>query len=95
MRELSFDEFKYREGDSFEVLLNGEDGTVTLTLTRAQELPPTARQGGAFTLDWVGPGEPVLPQAIYTFRDGDQEFEMFIVPLRQDGDGVRYEAVFN
>ncbi len=94
MRELSFDEFRDREGDSFELLLDDDRG-LPLTLIRAQELPPTARAGGAFTLEWQGPYEPVLPQAIYAFRDGDQPFEMFIVPIRQDRDGTRYEAVFN
>ena len=94
MRELSFDDFRDREGEAFELRL-GDDRTVPLTLTRAQELPPTARHGGAFTLEWLGPYEPVLPQAIYAFRDGDQPFEMFIVPIRQDRDGTRYEAIFN
>ena len=94
MQELSFDDFKDREGDSFELLLE-DDRALAVTLMRAQELPPTARQGGAFTLEWLGPYEPVLPQAIYGFRDGDRQFEMFIVPIRQDREGVRYQAVFN
>jgi hypothetical protein len=93
MRELSLDEFKGREGQAFE--LAAGDEAVTLTLTRVVELRPSGREAGAFTLDWQGPAEPVLPQAIYTMRQGDDEFEMFIVPLKQDRDGVRYEAVFN
>jgi hypothetical protein len=93
MRELSFDEFRDREGDSFELLLG--EKALPFILVRAEELPATGRQSGAFTLDWAGPYEPVLPQAIYTFRDGDQQFEMFIVPIKQDRDGARYEAVFN
>lgn len=93
MRELSLDEFSGREGEAFELLLG--EGVVTLKLTRVQALPPTGREAGAFTLDWRGPAEPVLPQAIYTLRQGDDLFEIFIVPLGQDRDGVRYEAVFN
>lgn len=93
MRALSFDEFDGRDGDSFELLLG--DGALPFTLTKAQGLPPSGREGGAFTLDWLGPYEPLLPQAIYTFRDGDQQFEMFIVPIARDPDGTRYEAVFN
>lgn len=93
MRELKLDEFKGREGEAFDVALG--ESSVALTLSRVQELPPTNRQGGAFTLDWRGPAEPVLPQAIYTFRQGEKTFEMFIVPLGQDPDGTRYEAVFN
>lgn len=94
MRELSLDDFRDREGHAFELRLD-EDRVLPLTLTRALELPPTARQGGAFTLEWLGPYEPVLPQAIYALRDGDEQFEIFIVPIRQDRDGTRYEAIFN
>lgn len=94
MRALSYEEFRDREGDSFELVLDDER-RLPLILVRAQELPATAREGGAFTLEWLGPYEPVLQQAIYGFRDGDEQFEMFIVPIRQDRDGTRYEAVFN
>jgi hypothetical protein len=93
MRELSLDEFKDREGGAFELLLGEE--VVPFTLTRVQALRPSGRAAGAFVLDWRGPVEPILPQAIYSFRQGDDLFEMFIVPLAQDKDGVRYEAVFN
>lgn len=93
MLELRLEEFTGREGDSFEVVLG--ERTIALTLARAQALPDSGREGGAFTLDWVGPYEPVLEQAIYTFRDGEESFEMFIVPIAQDRDGARYEAVFN
>ncbi|HYG47035.1 MAG TPA: hypothetical protein VD846_03745 [Allosphingosinicella sp.] len=93
MRELSLDEFKGREGESFELVLGEE--TIPLTLTRVQALRPSGREAGAFTLDWRGPPEPVLPQAIYTLRQAEDSFEMFIVPLGQDPDGARYEAVFN
>lgn len=94
MRALTFEEFRDREGDSFELVLDGER-KLPLTLIRVEELPATGREGGAFTLEWLGPYEPVLEQATYDFRDGEDGFEMFIVPIRQDRDGTRYEAVFN
>lgn len=93
MRELRLDDFRGREGEAFELLLDEE--SVPFTLTRVHALRPSGREAGAFTLDWQGPAEPVLEQAIYTLRQGDDSFEMFIVPLKQDRDGVRYEAVFN
>jgi hypothetical protein len=93
MRELRLDDFRGREGEAFELLL--DDGTVPFTLTRVVELRPSGREAGAFTLDWQGPADPVLPQAIYSLRQGDDLFEMFIVPLKQERDCVRYEAVFN
>ena len=93
MRELRLDEFTGREGESFELML--EDERVPFTLSRVQTLPPTGREAGAFTLEWLGPAEPLLPQAIYTLRQDGDIFEMFIVPLGRDAGGVRYEAVFN
>jgi hypothetical protein len=93
MRELSLDEFRGREGQAFELSLDGE--ALAFTLAKVVALRPSGRDAGAFTLDWRGPAEPMLPQAIYTLRQGDEEFEMFIVPLGRDGDSARYEAVFN
>lgn len=93
MRELRLDEFEGREGEKFELQLDG--GGVPLTLAKVQPLPPSGREAGAFVLEWQGPADPVLPQAIYTFRQGEDMFEIFIVPLRKDGEGVRYEAIFN
>lgn len=93
MRELRLDEFERLEGEAFELLL--DEQAVPMRLTRVQPLPPTGRAAGSFTLDWRGPAEPLLPQAIYRLRRGEDEFEMFIVPLAKDAEGVRYEAVFN
>lgn len=93
MRALRLDEFKDREGRSFELVLG--DRTIPVTLAAVRTLPDTGREGAAFVLDWLGPGEPVLPQDIYAFRDGDEEFEMFIVPVGRDRTGTQYEAVFN
>lgn len=93
MRELRLDEFTGREGETFEIALGEE--RVAMVLTRVQPLRPSGRAAGAFVLELRGPPAPVLPQATYSFRRGDDEFDMFIVPLAQDPEGVRYESVFN
>jgi hypothetical protein len=93
MRELRLDEFSDREGEAFELLLDGE--CVPFTLDRVRPLRPSGREAGAFVLEWRGPADPVLPQAIYTLRQGDDIFEMFIVPVARNVEGTRYEAVFN
>lgn len=93
MRELRLDEFTGREGETFELVLGEE--SVPLTLTRVRTLPDTGRAAGAFVLEWRGPSDPVLPQSIYTLRQGEDDLEMFIVPMARDGEGTRYEAVFN
>jgi hypothetical protein len=93
MRELRLDEFKGREGEDFALVHNGE--TVTFNLAAVRPMPDSGREGGAFVLDWKGPYEPVLPQDIYTFRHGEEEFEMFIVAVGRKGAQTQYEAVFN
>ena len=93
MRALTLEEFKPLEGGSFELALG--DRTIPFTLAAVRTLPDSGREGGAFVLDWTGPYEPILPQDIYTLRHGEEEFEIFIVPVGQDRGGTRYEAVFN
>ncbi|HEX8224935.1 MAG TPA: hypothetical protein VF605_14035 [Allosphingosinicella sp.] len=93
MRALRLDEFTALEGESFELLLG--ERRLPFSLARVRALPDTGRPEGAFVLDWQGPYEPVLPQDIYTLRHGAEEFEMFIVPVAQNRDGTKYEAVFN
>lgn len=93
MRELTLDEFKPLEGESFELALG--ERSLPFTLSKVRVLPDSGRNGGAFVLDWLGPYEPVLPQDIYSFRRDGEEFEMFIVPVARDRAGVQYEAVFN
>ena len=93
MRVLTLEEFKPLEGGSFELVLG--DRTIPFTLARVRTLPASGREGDAFILDWLGPYEPVLPQNIYAFRHGEEEYEMFIVPVGRDRGGAQYEAVFN
>jgi hypothetical protein len=65
-----------------------------LALDKVQQLSGSDREGGAFRLEFLGPADPVLPQATYRFANGDAAHDIFIVPVSRDGGGVRYEAVF-
>lgn len=48
-----------------------------------------------FSIVFRGPVEPVLPQRIYRLEHAELgELELFLVPIAQDADGTRYEAVF-
>lgn len=93
MRDLGFDDFSGAIGKAFEVAAG--DSVVTLILGEAQPLGPTQREGGSFSLVFVGPQEPVLPQAIYRFSVDGEAADIFIVPVASDRDGTRYEAIFN
>jgi len=99
---LTFETAKALEGRSFEIDL--PDGTV-VPMKLDEVLPFESRQrrrsrGPAprrepFSLYFVGPVQPILPQATYTLRGQEHTFDkLFIVPIGQDGDATEYEAVF-
>jgi hypothetical protein len=55
--------------------------------------PPATRM--PFSIVFRGPPHPVLPQRVYRFsHEALGSFELFIVPIAQDEEGTRYEAVF-
>ena len=92
MRMLTYGDFAGRVGKALPVKVEG--GTVPLQLDSAQELPPSGRDGGAFRLEFIGPFQPMLAQAIYPFGIDGQRHDIFIVPIGQDQRGIRYEAIF-
>lgn len=92
MRNLTLDDFSEKAGTSYALLIDG--GAVPMTLAQAQALTDSGRNGGSFRLEFVGPRDPILPQAIYPFREGEETVEIFIVPISRDETGTHYEAIF-
>ena len=105
---LTFDAARAFEGTTFRVEL-ADRTVVPLRLDQVQSYEtrpsrrsrttPTARAGTArrdpFSLYFLGPPSPLLPQALYTLRSDAMTFErLFIVPVDQDGEATEYEAVF-
>jgi hypothetical protein len=74
--------------------VSADERNFPLALDRIQPLSDSGREGGAFRLEFLGPGEPVLPQATYSFSSGEGVHDIFIVPVAREAAGVRYEAVF-
>ena len=70
------------------------DATYPLTLDKGQDLSDSGREGGAFRLEFVGPADPILPQATYRFVGEGTDHDIFIVPIARDAGGTRYEAIF-
>ena len=72
------------------------DGVVPLKLAKVDPAGDSGRAGGAFSLIFVAPKGPWLPQAIYPVKHPalGAMMEIFLVPIgpRQDGNG--YQAVF-
>ena len=95
MEELRLEDFTGSVGERFE--LRTDDETLPLELIAAQPGPGRSlRDGGtSFHLFWLGPSEPILSQAVYEIRRGDEAYRIFIVPISSDEKGTTYEAVFN
>ena len=98
---LTFDAARALEGTTFRVEL-ADRTVVSLELdqvqayeTRQRRRSRTARTAGTarrdpFSIYFLGPPSPVLPQAIYTFRGDAMTFEtLFIVPCRPGRRGHR------
>ena len=92
MQGPTVSDFAGRVGKPFDVQVAGR--RLALVLEAVQELPRTARQGGSFRLEFLGPPDPMLAQGIFPFRIGGDRFDIFIVPLARDQRGTRYEAIF-
>lgn len=68
---------------------------LALELVEANALSFSARHE-AFALLFRGPATPALTQGLYRVSHAAVgAFDLFVVPVRRDDDGLCYEAVFN
>jgi hypothetical protein len=91
-RKMAASDFSGRVGKTFTVTAAGHQ--LPLVLDAYQELPSSGREGGAFRLEFVGPHNPQLGQGMFNFAIGGDSFDIFVVPIRGEAAGIRYEAVF-
>ncbi len=91
---LTHEEFTKHAGTKFQVQ-NNESTSVELELVEVSELKLYPRQE-EFTVVFRGPADAFLGQGgrLFTHEQMGQ-FELFIVPVRQDAQGFYYDAVFN
>jgi hypothetical protein len=69
---------------------------VELELVEVKESGDVAGQADRFSAFFRGPLETLLSQRIYAMEHEQLgNFELFIVPVRQEAEGFYYEAVFN
>ncbi len=90
--------------ETFEPLLGQRFSTqlaeepLQLELRKVQRMQPEAGPDGArspFSLIFVGPAQPLLPQRIYPLEHPDLgSFEIFLVPIGLADGELRYQAVF-
>ena len=97
MKQVSLDELTFAK---FSALLNApfrvrldQSSVVQLKLVAATG---SGGQPESFSLVFLGPADRLLPQKIYSFeQDQLGSFDLFIVPIGKDAQGIQYEAIFN
>jgi hypothetical protein len=107
LETLTKDSFLPARGERFRVSLPPEGGShtggsdtsgsgsldVTLTDVASNGLRGHGRE--QFSVHFLGPRDPVLPQMIYRLENPHLGvLEIFLVPISRDASGVTYEAVF-
>lgn len=93
MKTLTIQDFEKLVDTAFEARLGDE--AVALSLVEVKAMGAGEREGGAFSLLWQGPSEPVLEQSTYTlFQPSLGEQAVFLVPVAEKDAGIQYEAVF-
>ena len=91
--DLSAEDFEPHRGKSFRLAANGQ--ALDLKLDEVQRLGTALRAGGAFSLMFLTPAGPSLPQAIYPVEHPALgTLELFVVPLGPKDGTNRYEVIF-
>jgi hypothetical protein len=98
--EPTLEAFSGVVGDAFTVGVPPESSLamrlVAATALRGSRPAAAHAAEPGFALEFLGPRDPVLPQAIYRFSHASLgAHDIFIVPVGREDDGVRYEAIFN
>jgi hypothetical protein len=92
--ELAHATFLENLGSKFRLKVEGAD-SFELELAEISELKQTQRNE-TFAIVFRGQSAPVLQQRIYRLEQEMMgEFDIFLVPIKKDAEGVYYEAVFN
>ena len=91
---LTHEEFSKNANTKFKVRV--DDSTqVELDLIAVSDLKVYPQQE-EFSLEFRGPLNAFLDQRVHNFtHDQMGEFELFIVPIKQDAEGFYYEVIFN
>jgi hypothetical protein len=91
---LTHEEFSKQAKTKFQAKAD-DDTYVELELAEVSELKLYPQQE-EFVLVFRGPLDAFLGQGVRDFKhDQMGQFELFIVPIRQDQQGFYYEAIFN
>lgn len=95
--QVQLETFSPFEGEIFN-LSSERSESLDLTLRDVRRLGGESDAREPFSLIFLGPAEPILPQGIYTLmHERLGPLDIFLVPVGPDRarSGIRYEAVFS
>lgn len=97
LETFTVDTFTPHVGKTFRVIVDDQYEMIT----RLSEVAPWGHEEAAsrprvpFSLTFHARPDAVIPQQIYRVESDELEpFELFLVPIGPDAQGMRYEAVF-
>jgi len=95
--DLTEAEFSKHLNTKFRAGLDADAVELELTVVKGYSARPGDQEGlERFSIFFTGPSKPVLPQRTYSLsHEAMGTFDLFIVPVKPDSEGARYEAVFN
>jgi hypothetical protein len=95
---FTIDTFTPHVGETFRVIVD-EKWEMAARLTSVKAWGDETAKGRPrqpFTLLFHGPADARIPQRMYVVQHTAMEpFELFLVPIGNDAEGSRYEAVFS
>jgi len=98
LQDLTPESFEAHRGTPFRIEYGGE-APLEVVLQQVRRLEPhPGTRAQPFSVYFLGPSSPVLPQRTYRIaHDGMGTLEFFLVPIGPDSKagGMLYEAVFN
>lgn len=99
LEDFTVQTFSEHLGDTFRVYTEASE-PLDLELTSATELGTNPGSGSdglrqPFSILFCGPGDVLIPQGTYRTEHPDVgSFDLFLVPLGPDEEGLLYEAIF-
>ena len=97
MAILTEEEFSKHVGTQFYAKFGESEADLTLAEVKGyMPEPAEEKKMERFSVFFVGQADSPLPQQIFQMRHETMgEFEIFLVPIKNEVNGFRYEAVFN
>jgi hypothetical protein len=95
---LTEEEFSKHVNTTFSLNLDAEVAVdLELVQVKGYLTNPGDQEGmERFSIFFTGPAKPFLAQNTYSLsHEAMGTFDLFLVPIKPDGEGARYEAVFN